>query len=154
MLKKIFRISIEFMVLLALLYLSQLTLAFNIECYECTTENCRCKTNCQNGFVNIYLTKCQGMPIYELSVTGGLINWQPKAQGTYYWKILCDNGEKSGCEELLLHPTNKETKIESQKDEFVITLAILSIIIIFVLLVYNSTKSLFNKKREKYRIRK
>lgn len=154
MLRGIFR-TMSLIALLMLLYLSQVNFAFKIECYECTTGNCICKTNCQNGFVNIYHTKCQGMPIYEISVTGGLINWQPKTQGTYYWKILCDNGEKSICETMnVLYSAKSETpkerdKIEISSDELVIYLAIFAFILIFSLLVYNSTKSIAENKKIK-----
>lgn len=117
---------------LFLLFIQQIC-AVSISCRDCDVKDCKCSTDCSSGFMIVYLEKCQGTPKYEVSIISGAVNWQPTIRGMYYTKLLCDNGEKSDCETIIV-PTKIAEQIPNENSfQYVILLAF---VLILAFLVY------------------
>ena len=82
----------------------------------------------------VYLEKCLGSPKYEVPIVAGLVNWQPPMKGTYYSKLLCDDGEKSNCEQIVV-PTKIIEQVPS--GNYFPYLIILAFVLVLVFLAYS-----------------
>ncbi len=70
-----------------------------ISCENCEVGSCSCSVNiCQSGFVDIHETEeCKLTPSYSKTFSGGSFVWNPESEGTYGFKVLCDDGTKGSC---------------------------------------------------------
>ncbi len=70
-----------------------------ISCPECYVGNCRCTSDCPHGAgsLDVFETRCEGSPLYGFTISSSEVKWSPPKEGTYYLKVLCDEGGKSDC---------------------------------------------------------
>lgn len=126
-------------ILLILLFFSQVNIAsgaVSISCDDCLLNDCKCSSDCQNGFLDIYEKECMGVPKYELTILDGNAIWYPNKEGIYYSKILCDNGKISGCE-IIEVPSKIVRKAESEvEDSFYMLLILFTILILGVVISF------------------
>jgi len=82
--------------------LSSISYAVPVPCDSCLVSSCQCTiTDCSSGTLDVYSTPdCTLIPTYSFKFSDGTVTWSPSSTGSYYLRVLCDDGSISSCTEL------------------------------------------------------
>lgn len=82
----------------SLIFLFSLPSSFAFDCHRCLVGDCFCNmTECSNGRLSVYLTRCTGIPVKEFTFENSSFVWIDVQPKNYYFEAFCDSGEISNC---------------------------------------------------------